>query len=333
MTTFKDITASKNVGVWGWWQGKNLGDMWILECLKKKFPGIIPLTTDKEDFSNIDFLIIGGGGLLNGPTLRKPFNKKPFCIVNGIKYGSFGLGGEFEIKDKDILKKFINFSVFFGVRDERNLMTYNINGNRRLELSGDCTFLYPLKRQYNPSLEIKTIKLIWRDPYGLMRRKGEEGEILNKQFGEHLGSIPFKDNLKCVELYRKKLSEHGKLIFDNYRTEDFSFEQIYKKFANVDLIVSMRYHGIVAAIQLGIPCIALDIYPKVRTIMIDCGLEKYCIKLSEHKKIHDLIIDIKENRRRILEKMKNYTDKYKKLTNEFANRAKSKIMYLMKRQK
>ena len=333
MTSFESITFKKKVAVWGWWQGKNLGDMWILECIKKKFPGIIPITTDIEDFSDYDFLVIGGGGLLNGPTLRHPFNKHPFDAPqpNGFKYGSFGLGGEFEIKDKDVLRKFINLSVFFGVRDERNLMTYNIEGNRRLELSGDCTFLYPLTKMHRPSLEIKNIKLIWRDPYGLMRRRDEEGEILNQLFGNHLGPIPFDDNIACLDMYKKLLSKYGNVLLDDYRSTHFSFDDIYDKFNTTDLIVSMRYHGVVAAIQLGIPCIGLDIYPKVRTVMKECGLEKYCIKLREFGKIEGLIKDIKADRRRILDKMEAYTTKYRKITNDFANKAKRKIIYLMSR--
>lgn len=332
MTTFEDITSKKKVAVWGWWQGKNLGDMWILECIKKKFPGIIPITTDVENFSEYDFLVIGGGGLLNGPKLRHPFNKHPFDAPqpNGFKYGSFGLGGEFEIKDKEVLRKFINLSVFFGVRDERNLMTYDIEGNRRLELSGDCTFLFPLTRMHKPSLDIKNIKLIWRDPYGLMRRRGPDGEILNSLFANHLGPIPDNDNMRCLERYKSILSKHGRVLFDDYRTENFKFDEIYDKFRTTDLIVSMRYHGVVAAIQLGIPCIGLDIYPKVRTVMKESGLERYCIKLSEYSKIDGLIKDIRANRRRILQKMEEYTRKYQKVTNDFANKAKRKMIYLMR---
>jgi len=338
MSRYIKAVKNKKVAIWGWFprnqkQSWNLGDSWILECMKMKFPNIIPITTNEEDFYKYDFVIIGGGGLLNGPMLRAPFDK-PI----GTKYGAMGIGGEFEIKDKSNLKKLINFSVFFGVRDSRNIMTYQIEGNRRLKLSGDCTFLYPLQRRKFQRPHIKNIKMIWRDPYGLMKwdrskHHKEDGEILNKQFGDYLGKIPYNDSSKCLELYKNMLSEYGNLIIDLYRTRDFSFWEIYEKFKNTDLVVSMRYHGVVAAIQLGIPCIAIDIYPKVRTLMTECGLEKYCIKLNEYNKINGLMKNIVVNRGHILRKMEDYTAKQYTIINNFANMAKKKIIYLMNRKK
>lgn len=326
---FATLTKNKKIVVWGWWQGKNLGDMWILECIKKRFPGITPITTEIDNFDEYDFIIIGGGGLLNGPKLREPFNKKI-----SIKYGAFGLGGEFEIKEKNELKKFINFSTFFGVRDNRNMNTYKIENNRRMEISGDCTFLYPLSK-LNPQPKISKIKLIWRDPYGLMKwnrskHHKDDGEELNNLFKNHIGNIPFDDNNKCLEFYMNILKEHGTVIFDNYRVFNFKIEDIYNKFKGVDLIVSMRYHGIVAAIQLGIPCIGLDIYPKVRTLMNECGLERYCIKLGQFDRIDSLIADIKLDWNRIRQKMDNYTKNQFLLTNKFANKIEKKMIYLMK---
>jgi len=328
MSQYINATKNKKIAVFGWWQGHNLGDSWLLECMKIKFPGIIPITTNEKDFYKYDFVIIGPGGLLNGPFLRAPFNK-PI----GTKYGTIGLGGEFRIKDNKDLKKFINLSVFFGVRDSRNLMTYKIENNMRMEISGDCTFLYPLRRRKYQRPYIRNITMIWRDPYGLMKwdsHNKEDGTILNKKFRNYLGKIPFNDGIKCLNLYKKILSDCGNLTTDLYRVQDFSFDKIYNKFKDTDLIVSMRYHGVVAAIQLGIPCIGIDIYPKVKTVMTECGLKKYCIKINEYNKIERLIKDIVINKNDILRKMEEYTTKQYTLINIFANKAKKKIAYLMK---
>ena len=78
MTYYVNATRGKNIAVWGWWGrndiAHNLGDVWILSCIKSKFPGIIPITTHEKNFSQYDFVIIGEGGLLNGPMLRSPFD-------------------------------------------------------------------------------------------------------------------------------------------------------------------------------------------------------------------------------------------------------------------
>ena len=325
--TFEKITSNKKIAVWGWWQGRNLGDMWILEAIKQKFPGIIPITTDIEDYKDYDFLIIGGGGLLNGPKLRAPFDKDL-----GVKYGSFGLGGEFPIVD-DYLTTFINNSHFFGVRDKRNIETYGGNAiTKKLELATDCTFLYPLnRRMVRPNKNITNIKLIWRDPYGLLKwhmskHHPDDGQILNELFGNYLGKIPHNDNAKCLELYKKILGQYGQIIFDDYRVINFKISDLYTRFKGIDLIVTMRYHGVMAAIQLGIPCIALDIYPKVRTLMEECGLEKYCIKLSDYNKIGGLITDIKQNWDNITGQMMRFTMQQSRIANRFAEKIKSIII-------
>lgn len=325
---FRNLSKSNKIAVWGWWQGRNLGDLWILETIKKKFPGIIPITTEEEDFSKYDFIIIGGGGLLNGPYLRKPFDS-----TIPTKYGAFGLGGEFEITDKEKLQKFINTSVFFGVRDKRNLETYKIPDNKKLEMSGDCTFMYQLKRVI-PNKIIKNIKLIWRDPFGLLKwdtskHHAKDGHILNKLFGDHLGPVPHNDNAKCLELYQSILKKYGIVGFDNYNVPKFAINDLYERFKNIDLVVTMRYHGVIAAIQLGIPCIAIDIYPKVRTLMKDAGLERFCIKITEYNKIHNIINDIKTNWDIIRKNMENFTNEQFIIANSFANKIKNKIIYLM----
>jgi hypothetical protein len=265
MSQYIKFTKNKKIAVWGWWQGCNLGDLWLLECMKIKFPGIIPITTEEIDFVKYDFVISGPGGRISGPHLRKPFDK-PI----GTKYASIGIGGEFEIKDKTQLRKLINLSVFFGVRDGRNLQTYAIENNRRLELSGDCTFLYPLERKKFHRAHIRNISLIWRDPKGLLKwhlskHHKEDGEELNKLFGEHLGPIPYNDSNKALNIYKNILSKHGKLKVDLYRSRNFSFWDIYERFQYTDLLVSMRYHGVVAAIQL----IEKLYYKKWKTIQLN----------------------------------------------------------------
>lgn len=313
------VMKNKNVAVWGWWQGRNLGDMWILESIKKRFPNIIPIDTNIEEYTKYDFLIIGGGGLLNGPSLRAPFDK-PL----GTKYGAFGLGGEFHITDIENLSNLINNSCFFGVRDKYNTETYNINNlNNKLKVSGDCTFLYPLKN-LKPNKMIKNIKLIWRDPHGLLKwdkskHHQEDGVILNSLFAKYMCNIPHNDNPKCLELYTNILKKYGNVLYDNYSVTNFKINDINTKFTNIDLVVTMRYHGVIAAIQLGIPCIALDIYPKVRTVMTDAGLSKYCIKLKEYQSIHGLIQDIKTNWDDIISKMNVYKKNQTKIVNDFAN--------------
>ena len=92
--TYIRATKNKKIVCFMWTNSTNLGDLWLYECMKTKFPGIVSTTTEETDFSKYDFVILGPGGLLNGPMLRAPFDKPM-----GTKYGSISLGGEFEITD------------------------------------------------------------------------------------------------------------------------------------------------------------------------------------------------------------------------------------------
>ena len=53
----------KKLGIWGWWQGGNLGDNWIKKTLSSVFPEADFIDTRTTDFSGYSFVICGGGGL------------------------------------------------------------------------------------------------------------------------------------------------------------------------------------------------------------------------------------------------------------------------------
>jgi hypothetical protein len=52
--------------------------------------------------------------------------------------------------------------------------------------------------------------------------------------------------------------------------------------------------------------------------------------LSEFEKIYSLIDDIQINWTKIIKKMEDYTKRQQVMTNKFANKAKGKIIYLLK---
>lgn len=226
------------VAIWGYCNGKNLGDLWILENMKKRFPFIIPIFINSTNFENYDFLIIGGGGLLNGPLLRKPFDDNIKC-----KYGTIGLSGEFPILEYNKLSKFINNSLFFGIRDNVDIFKGDLL-NKKIEDSADCTFLYPLKTLPLINYKIRNIKLIWRDPYNLMKwdkimHHKDDGFVLNACFSDYLGEIPFNNNIKCQQYYKEILSKYGEVKLDDYVVNSVSLDTLSSRFDNIDIIVSI----------------------------------------------------------------------------------------------
>ena len=72
-------------------------------------------------------------------------------------------------------------------------------------------------------------------------------------------------------------------------------------------MVSARYHGVVAAVQSGVPCIGIDVCPKIRALMSECGLENYCLKPAEFGRLPELLERALDERRLIAEREGAYT--------------------------
>ncbi len=280
----------KRLAVWGWWQGHNLGDNWIKHILSKIFPEAEFIDTSVMNFDKYDFVICGGGGLFIRDVIA-PWNN----YLNNTPFGMFGLGAEFphksctalELKDK---------AVFFFLRDNYSLECMKI---KDVDRSYDITFAYPMNRTNIDGMNNNKVCLIWRD-----------GRDLYNQFPDFHDYIDYEDK---YDEYIKLLSCHfSQIKVDDFQTSDYDAEKVI---GDSGFIVSGRFHGIVAAIQKGIPCIAIDICPKIRVLMKDCGLEKYCIKVNQTYLLPELIDDAKKNINEIRDLQKRYSANAKTVLN------------------
>lgn len=277
------MKMKKNVAIWGWWQGKNLGDNWIKRTLREVFPNYEFIDTSVMDFSPYDFVICGGGGLYIYDVIEPWRSHTP-----PIPYGMLGLGAEFphaSSRAEELCSK----SEFFFLRDQYSLDCMKI---KNVERSYDVTFLRPLERKEIQSINLDKLLFVWRDGQELTR---------NPKFREY---IQYSDNF---EQWKKVIQAHFNCIERN----DFqtTADNIEAAMENCGFVISGRFHGIAAAIQKGIPCIAIDICPKIRALMEDCGLKEYCIKVSETDKLGELIIRAKAEYRDIRKKQQDYKAK------------------------
>ena len=273
----------KNVAIWGWWQGKNLGDNWINRTLREVFPNYEFIDTSVMDFSPYDFVICGGGGLYIYDVIEPWRSHTP-----PIPYGMLGLGAEFP-HASSWAEELCSKSEFFFLRDQYSLDCMKI---KNVERSYDVTFLRPLERKEIQSINLDKLLFVWRDGKELTR---------NPKFREY---IQYSDNF---EQWKKVIQAHFNCIERNdFQTTADNIEAVME---NCGFVISGRFHGIAAAIQKGIPCIAIDICPKIRALMEDCGLKEYCIKVSETDKLGELITRAKAEYRDIRKKQQDYKAK------------------------
>ena len=290
--------------IWGWWQGNNLGDNWIKKTLECFFPEAIFIDTSVQKFEKGSFVICGGGGLFIDNVIS-PWNNVP----NNIEYGMLGLGAEFphdSLKAVELYKK----SRFYYVRDQYSLDCMHLHN---IERSYDLTFANPLP--FSQMREVKDSKLffVWRDGQELLS---------NKQFYDYI-----KPNGDLYSNWKTILGRHfSEVIEDDFQTRD---SNIQDRISDCGFVISGRYHGVVAAIQRGLPFIAIDICPKIRALLTECGLEEYCVKISELNKIDYLIGKARGEIDQIREKERNYIEKANETLLRQINTAKLEILKVL----
>lgn len=258
----------KDLAIWGWWEGENLGDQWIKNTMKKIFPNAEFVDTKFRKFNQYKFIICGGGGLFidSVPSVWKRASAK-------VHYGMIGLGAEFPHRNNDVTKVAHN-AEFFYVRDQYSLDCMHITDKPK---SYDITFFEPLPVLDDTVMNLDTCFFVWRTP--------NEQMLKNKEFINYQ-KTNYDYNIWNNTIY----SNFKKIINDDFITYEFN---VFDKLNNCDIVISGRYHGIVAAIQRGIPCIAIDVCPKIRALMKEVGIEKYCLKYNEANKLDGLIKELK----------------------------------------
>jgi hypothetical protein len=287
-----------NLAIWGWWQGKNLGDNWIKSILASIYKDADFIDTDSAKVSDFDFIVIGGGGLFIRGVIP------PWDKYSKSNFGVLGLGAEFE-HETSRANELSKLATFFYVRDKYSLECMHLD---KKHLSYDTTFYSPIKSSPKKN-SLKEVLFVWREPDVLLRFE---------DFRRYIGDTSLKYEWKAVlEANFTKIVESDFGGSDNY---------IYELLDEVDFVVSARFHGVVAAIQKGIPCIGIDIVPKIRSIMKDVGIEEYCIKLSEIDRLQSLIKSAKENQKDIREKMLSFKSKANEMLTFQVDEGKRKIV-------
>jgi polysaccharide pyruvyl transferase WcaK-like protein len=204
-----------------------------------------------------------------------------------IPYGVIGLGAEFKFPT-DIAVNIAQKANFFFVRDKYSLDCMHINN---MQSSRDITFSDPLEWLDKKDVNTDNLFFVWRD--------GESFYKFNMNNFIEYGK--YKDNFNVFDEIIK--SEFKSIQYDNFQVYDDNIEELIIKRG---FVISGRFHGIIAAIHKGLPCIAIDICPKIRAIMQDCGLEEYCIKMNEVDKLKNLIRKAKKEMELIREKQLKY---------------------------
>lgn len=310
------------------WAGRNnAGDERMFWCIKKYFKKhtIIPFETwtpaenQINQINSCNFVLIGGGTLI-----RRKFNDR-YQFLKKIKppIGCIGITVEAKKIHPDMqlaVDLLIEKSKFIYVRDNHSKkILYN---HPKVIVGPDITFLYPFPiSKTNPTAGIALNILDWHwwdaelysPKYNFFQYLESKYPNFKKYYpGKKWDLDKFIDTLKSKHqniepfaLYFDKDFIDGSDLASKYfqkKISKFSINPIQKN----RLLISMRYHGLLFACQIGIPFVSLSYEQKNTNFCRDIGLPQLYLKLNQYQKIEQKINYINKNYDDIRNKLLSY---------------------------
>lgn len=256
---------------------------------------VLTLSNETDSFidrlNDFDCVILGGGGLFrNGPpppfdTFDKWYKRlaRPISVL--------GLGIErLEARFVEATDCLIEQADFFVVRDEESR---RLAGNPKVRVAPDLTFFQPIPE----SRRAQTQRLL---RCGINLRPHRYG---TSEWTEVLSTLPFEKiplPFSITALYdeREPISQ----ITPTCRSM-----ASLREYEDLDLVIGTAFHSIVAAIQAGVPAIAINYHPKVRRLMDEVGLGEFVLEWDAPHLLSQSLSDLLNRRDEIRAIMRTYT--------------------------
>jgi len=321
------------IAVLGWYGHNNAGDERIKNCLNHFLMNLGGVDTvdffdlheeaikgKTSKFDHYDLVVIGGGGLI-----FSQHNYHDFILGLHTRVITAGISVETQLtgNPKKFAKALLEKSSTFLVRDQGSYeKLFILDVERKVKVSADLTFLQPyaplhaknekkiginlLAKTIHSGLSLKVLLFLNRLRLGCYTKT----TCFKKMVADLKGSF----DLMPIPLYCAQ-QESGA---PDYRLNDINFmkkymENVPESFKDTDidqceLFLSMRLHGLIFAVQKGIPPITFSIYPKQINFMKEVGLDEAIIDVNELGKVNHRVEENLENSIKIKEKIFKYCD-------------------------
>lgn len=292
------------LGALGYYGFGNAGDEIILDNLRRIFephnvtPVPLGLTLSEDTIARLnafDFLILGGGGLIQGEP-PSPFGMFPLwerdlkTPLGGLGLGVSHLSPQFQ----GAVHRLIERAKFFLVRDETSK---RILDHPKVQVAPDLTFYDPFPFRAAPQA------IAARRPIcGVNLRPSRQGidrwiSALERLPCERQG-IPFSIHPALGDVEALERLSARKLT-------PFTPEA----YQEIDVLIGTAFHSIVFAIQMGVPALAIDYDPKVNRLMHDAGLGAYLLEWEAWDQLAPAFDRLMADREHVRERMRAYRDR------------------------
>lgn len=281
--------SSLRIGAIGWWSYDNQGDLRMLATLTQ---GLAPHQVVPVDIgfpfhhdsiyrlNQLDFVLLGGGTLIPGIPAA-PFDTfEEWADQLNCPLGVVGLGVDaIQEHSWPAVNALLERARFFYVRDRASKAF--LHNHPKVQIAPDLTFAYPLRTEpVKEQLPGSTPKC---------------GVHLRKSPG--LDPRPWLDAISRLPVEVRGIplssfdfwSEVPLLRQLDPRTPDRSDLALYQQ---IDLMIATAFHGVLFAVQAGVPIIAINYSPKVRHFMAENGLDRYLLSPNEYDRLPRLVDEV-----------------------------------------
>jgi polysaccharide pyruvyl transferase WcaK-like protein len=258
-----------NVAVFGWYHHQNAGDDRIQQCITRWLDGhtlaFLPAGRPPPIrlLRTYDAVILGGGGLImkRGGMFR---NMARWVRSTGIPAALVSVSVEESTPElRSELRAFMDVCCFAWFRDQGSLDV--IGEHPRAFVAPDITWLYPFD-------------VVQPKPQGIAVCLRKQGDLIKETWQRTL--LAFKQPLHPWPFYFENGGDAG--VFE----EMFPALHVPKEFSllpsqQASAVISGRFHGLIFALQMGLPVITVSSRPKVRRFLAEHDLERWCVPEDE----------------------------------------------------
>lgn len=243
--------------------------------------------------SKTDILISGGGSLLQDVTSLKSLLYYSFIIFSALVFKkdvaifAQGIGPLNRSLSKFIVKNLLKKAKYVSVRDEKSLelmKKWGINA----ELVIDPVFSVTIKevpKNFAVGIQLRDFATMSDDFLNSLAEN-----VLNNYSGRKIELFVFQKSLdkevceKFVTILKSKKSDvDTKIIYYKNRNETF------KRIAQLDYMIAMRFHAVIAAVKAGVKTAAINYDIKVEKLAQEVSIP--LISLNPDKNDYDAIFE------------------------------------------
>lgn len=277
--------------------GKNFGDYYIYKTVSNYLISWgyqvinmdvgLPYSHIAKFARKCDLLWFAGGGIIERdiPNIIKNF-REFHQRSHGIKYGITGLSiGEFDYSESsDQLNYWVNNALFFYSRDDYTASELNkIASSNKIISSVDVVFAYDFNLNATsnpPSLGVNLRYLPYTDLSGDFEWEKWDNAIVKSTSLRVIG-IPDQHDVSTKVAFS----------MDSF----YSPEEALKAISKSNYVIAMRFHVVLVAARLGIPCIPICYCPKVERLAEQLGISALKLSIHDYNRLPLILKNMESN--------------------------------------